>query len=345
MSLAAERKCILIVDDTPTNIGMIAAVLQDAYRTKIATNGERGIAIASGEDRPDLILLDVVMPGMDGYEVCRRLKANPVTAGIPIIFLTGQTDARDEAYGFAVGAVDYIHKPFSEAIVLARVKSQLALQIALAEARTARDQADTLLTALLPKVAADEIRGTGTVNPRRYDNVAVLFCDVADFSAFCDVNEPEDVVSRLDALFVLFEHIAAAHGMEKIKTVGDAFMAAAGLLVQLDDPVGTAVRAGLAMAQAVKDAHLGWKVRCGVNAGPVVAGIVGEERYQFDIWGDTVNVAARMVALGQTGSVVVTQEVWNLISSDFAGVSLGMREVKGKGVIPVVEITAGVAHT
>ena len=186
-----------------------------------------------------------------------------------------------------MGAVDYIHKPFSAPLVLARVKTQLALRAALSEANVARNQADELLHALLPKKAADEIRAIGTVIPRRYENVAVLFCDVSNFTAYCDKHEPEDVVSRLDALFVIFERITAKHGLEKIKTIGDGFMAAAGLLHHVADPVGSAVRCGLEMASTMIDAHLGWEVRVGVHSGPVVAGIVGQERYQFDIWGDT----------------------------------------------------------
>ena len=147
----------MIVDDTPTNLGVVSGVLKDLYRTKVATNGEKALVLAASE-KPDLILLDVMMPGMDGYEVCRRLKANPADARYPMIFLTAKTDAVDEEIGFGVGAVDYIHKPFSAPLVLARVKTQLALREALSEAHAARNQADELLHALLPKKAADEIR-------------------------------------------------------------------------------------------------------------------------------------------------------------------------------------------
>src|SRR5712691_919255 len=335
----SSHKLVLIVDDTPTNIGILSGVLkQDAYRMKVATNGEKALVLASASEKPDLILLDVMMPGMDGYEVCRRLKANPLTRDIPVIFLTAKTDALDEENGFEVGAVDYIHKPFSAPLVLARVKTQLALRAALSEAQAARNQADELLHALLPKKAADEIRAIGTVIPRRYENVAVLFCDVTNFTSYCDKHEPEDVVSRLDALFVIFERITARHGLEKIKTIGDGFMAAGGLLNEVKDPIGSAVRCGLEMASTLIDAHLGWEVRVGVHAGPVIAGVVGQERYQFDIWGDTVNVAARMVAMNAPGSVAATKEIWDQVSGDFAADSLGELDVKGKGTISVFGI-------
>ena len=120
---AQNKRLVLIVDDTPTNVAVVSGVLKDSYRTKVATNGEKALAIANGAEKPDLILLDVMMPGMDGYEVCRRLKDNPATRDIPIIFLTAKTEEVDEEKGFDVGAVDYIHKPFSAPIVLARVKT------------------------------------------------------------------------------------------------------------------------------------------------------------------------------------------------------------------------------
>jgi len=335
----SDNKLVLIVDDTPTNVGVVSGVLKDMYRTKVATNGEKALAIATAADKPDLILLDVMMPGMDGYEVCRRLKADPSTRDIPVIFLTAKIDALDEEKGFDVGAVDYIHKPFSGPIVLARVKTQLALQAALREAEEAREQADELLHALLPKKAADEIRAIGTVIPRRYENVAVLFCDVTNFTAYCDKHEPEDVVSRLDALFVIFERVVAKHGLEKIKTIGDGFMAAAGLLHKVDEPIAAALRCGLEMATTLIDPHLGWEVKVGVHSGPVVAGVVGQERYQFDIWGDTVNVAARMVEMSSPGSVAATQEIFEMVSAvEFYGEPLGELNIKGKGMIAVIGV-------
>jgi len=129
----SDQKLILIVDDTPLNIGVISGALKDSYKTKVATNGEKALALASAEEKPDLILLDIMMPGMDGYEVCSRLKNDPATREIPVIFLTGQTGAEDETRGFEVGAVDYVHKPFSPSVVKARVRSHILLREARAQ--------------------------------------------------------------------------------------------------------------------------------------------------------------------------------------------------------------------
>jgi len=124
---AADRPTILIVDDTPDNIMLLSRLLKDKYNTKVATNGTLALQIAQATPGLDLILLDVMMPGLDGYETCRRLKANPATAGIPVIFLTAKNQAEDEALGLALGAVDYITKPVSPAILFARVATQLTL--------------------------------------------------------------------------------------------------------------------------------------------------------------------------------------------------------------------------
>jgi len=144
----SPQKVILVVDDSPQNIQAITALLRQEYRLKAATSGETALALAAVSDwKPDLILLDIMMPGMDGYECCRRLKSDPITADIPVIFLTAKTDANAEAEGFSYGAVDYVHKPFDPIIVRARVKTQLALREARLKAEMAVRVRDQLLAA------------------------------------------------------------------------------------------------------------------------------------------------------------------------------------------------------
>ncbi|MBF0588856.1 MAG: two-component system response regulator [Magnetococcales bacterium] len=122
-----SKPLILIVDDTPDNLDVLGGVLGKEYKVKAALNGERALRIARGNPKPDMILLDVMMPGMDGHEVCRRLKADPVTASIPVIFVTAKAKVEDEKRGLELGAVDYITKPISPPIVELRVRTQLAL--------------------------------------------------------------------------------------------------------------------------------------------------------------------------------------------------------------------------
>jgi len=136
-----EKATVLVVDDTPDNLSLMSGLLKDDYKVKVANGGEKALKIAQSESPPDLILLDIMMPGMDGYEVCQHLKSNPATRDIPIIFLTAKAEVEDEKKGLEMGAVDYITKPVSPPIVMARVKAQLTLK---ASADFLRDKADYL---------------------------------------------------------------------------------------------------------------------------------------------------------------------------------------------------------
>jgi putative two-component system response regulator len=136
-----EKATVLVVDDTPDNLSLMSGLLKDDYKVKVANGGEKALKIAQSDNPPDLILLDIMMPGMDGYEVCQHLKSNPATRDIPVIFLTAKTEVEDEKKGLELGAVDYITKPVSPPIVMARVKTQLSLK---ASADFLRDKAEYL---------------------------------------------------------------------------------------------------------------------------------------------------------------------------------------------------------
>jgi class 3 adenylate cyclase len=338
MSGTEEKRLILLVDDAPENIQVAHAILKHTYKTRVATSGAKALEQVKAVPPPDLILLDVMMPEMDGYEVCTRLKADPVTRDIPVIFLTAKTEAEDEARGFEVGAVDYIHKPFSPPVVLARVQTHLNLRETREQLAREKRLVDRLLDNMLPAAAVTEIKATGKVTPQRFDNVAVLFVDLVNFTSFCDRHAPEEVVGGLGDLFILFEECAKRNGLEKIKTIGDAFLATGGLLEPLDDPLRAAVDCALAIADGVaKMENQQWRVRAGVHLGPVMAGIVGKERYQFDIWGDTVNIAARLTSAASPQTIAVTEEM----AARLQGLSVTPRggvELKGKGRVAIAEI-------
>ncbi|PQA77894.1 two-component system response regulator [Rhodoferax sp. TS-BS-61-7] len=136
-----EKSTVLVVDDTPENLSLMSALLKDHYKVKVANHGDKGLKIAMSDNPPDLILLDIMMPDIDGYEVCRRLKAHATTRDIPVIFLTAKSETEDEKKGLELGAVDYITKPISPSIVLARVATQLSLK---ASADFLRDKNDFL---------------------------------------------------------------------------------------------------------------------------------------------------------------------------------------------------------
>jgi putative two-component system response regulator len=141
LSDLGSRPTVLVVDDTPDNLALISMLLKDVYNVKVAVSGEKALKIAFAANPPDLILLDIMMPQMDGYEVCRRLKAAAATRDIPVIFVTARADEEDEQIGLELGAVDYITKPISPAILVARVKAQLTIK---ASADFLRDKNDFL---------------------------------------------------------------------------------------------------------------------------------------------------------------------------------------------------------
>jgi phosphoserine phosphatase RsbU/P len=185
MNEADQRKTVLLVDDAPANIQVVTAILKDIYKIRVATSGAKALALVKVAPPPDLILLDVMMPEMDGYEVCTRLKADPETRDIPVIFLTGQTEIEDETRGFEVGAVDYIHKPFSPAVVKARVQTHLVLrgireqlaQQLLAiqkELETARQIQMSILPSSIPQMAGLDIAA-------RYIPMTAVAGDFYDF--------------------------------------------------------------------------------------------------------------------------------------------------------------------
>ena len=343
MNSMTRKQLVLVVDDMPANIQVVHSILKTFCTTRIATDGAKALDLAKASPQPDLILLDVMMPDLDGYEVCRRLKSDASTRDIPIIFLTGKTEAEDETRGFELGAVDYIHKPFSPAVVQARVHTQLTLREAREQLAEEKRKVDHLLDNILPPAAVAEIKTTGSLTPRRYERVAVLFTDLVGFTSYCDQHAPEEVVNDLDGLFVAFEECAHRHGLEKTKTIGDAFLATAGLLQPVDDPLRAAVTCGLAFSEAASQSGRGWRVRSGVHMGSLMAGIVGKERYQFDIWGDTVNVAARLTGAASPSAVALTEGMAALLP-DATVFSRGEVELKGKGLVRIAEVTAMTQH-
>jgi len=346
--MAENPPTILVVDDDENNrYTLIRRLGREGY-TEVVEAHDGLQALNALATRPvDLILLDVMMPKMDGYQVLEHLKAEPALRDIPVIMISAVDALESVVRCIELGAEDYLQKPFNATLLRARIgaslekkrlRDQAAAHLQAIEAERLR--ADDLLHAILPAGAVQELKITNAVKPRRYDNVAVLFCDIVEFTAYCDRNPPEQVVSELQGLIERFEDIIAQHRMEKIKTIGDAFLATAGLLQRVEDPLLTSLRCGLAMVEAAKQAKPHWGVRVGVHHGMVVAGIVGRRQFLFDLWGDTVNTAARITACADVNSVFVSQHLWHRVGDQGHGTSRGSYDLKGKGRIELVHCHA-----
>jgi class 3 adenylate cyclase/CBS domain-containing protein/putative methionine-R-sulfoxide reductase with GAF domain len=199
------------------------------------------------------------------------------------------------------------------------------------QSQEARGQSDRLLRAILPDQIAEELKANDKVRARRHENVAVLFADIVGFTQYCDTHDPEEVLEALAEITERFEQIAEAQGLEKLKTIGDSFMAAAGLLSPMLNPDLQCVKAGLEMVSACADLNSSWTVRVGVHSGELVAGVIGTKKFLFDIWGDTVNTASRVESSGVPNGVSVSRDSWKKISHACLGESRGKVSVKGKG--------------
>ena len=325
---APYKPLVLIVDDTPENVTLLNGLLKGRYRTRIATDGERAVKAAAQAPRPDIVLLDVMMEGMDGYEVCRRLKADPQTRGIPVVFLTSKSEVEDEQMGFDVGAVDYITKPISPPIVLARVQTHLAL-------KAENERAERLLLNVLPAPIAERLKRSTATIADAVDDVSVVFADLVGFTPLAAANSAGDVVRLLDDIFRAFDACAALTGVEKIKTVGDCYLAVAGLPTARADHAAAAARFALGMRDALADYNAGTghtlQLRIGIESGPVVAGVIGKHKFSYDLWGDTVNAAARMESHGEPGRIQLGEGAARLLERDFVLEERGEIDVKGRG--------------
>jgi adenylate cyclase len=331
---------ILVVDDDEGNRTMLSRRLQRlGFQTTTADNGRSAVEKLKSE-RFDLMLLDIQMPEMNGYQVLECVKADPALRDIPIIVLSASDETEKVARCIEMGAEDYLPKPFDPVLLQARICASLEKKRLrdrevsyLRQIQEEKKRSDDLLHIILPHDVAHELKTTQAVKPRRLENVAVLFCDIVSFTAWCDKHAPHEVLTHLQSLVEAFEHISLECGLEKIKTIGDSFMATSGLLAPAANPALDCVRCGLAMIAKAKQLPPHWKVRVGVHAGPVMAGVVGRRKYQYDVWGDTVNTAARMEQAAPPGSICVTADTWQLVAAHCHGIRQGNVEIKGKGTL------------
>lgn len=482
MSLGSDEKgVILIVDDNPDTLDLLFFVLSDYdFTVLVANNGK--IALQRVEEaHPDLILLDVMMPGIDGFEICRRLKANESTQDIPVIFMTALSDTEDKVKGFDVGAVDYITKPIQAEVLKSRITTHLTIrnlnrslveqnkrlqaeiterqqkeeelrlsnqaiaassdgiviadarkpdmpityvnpafeqltgyqaeevigrncrflqgndtdQPALTELREAiqegrgckvilsnyrkngtlfwnelsispiydadgnlthfvgiqsditerkiaqealhyqQEQTENLLLNILPKPIAEQLKLEPSTIADSFEEVSVLFADLVGFTEFSNRRSAKELVEVLNVIFSGFDQLAEKHGLEKIKTIGDAYMVVAGLPMPRPDHTSAIAQMALDMQQSLTQVNAktgeSFSMRIGINSGSVVAGVIGLKKFSYDLWGDTVNIASRMESLGIPGTIQVTAQTYERLRDQFIFEERGIIPVKGKG--------------
>ena len=335
---------VLVVDDNELNRDLLSRRLnRQGHSVAVAVNGLQALEMVRANNF-DLVLLDVMMPEMDGFQVLEHLKADDSLRHVPVIMLSALDEMESVVRCIEIGAEDFLPRPYSPVLLNARVgacleKKRLRDQevFYLQQIEQEKQRADDLLHVILPEEIVGELKATNMVRPKRYEAVAVLFCDIMGFTAYCDGRQPEEVIPGLQRLVEAYEDLASRYDLQKIKTIGDSFMAAAGLLNAVENPVLNCVTCGLDMIVAARDTPANWQVRVGVHVGPVVAGVVGHRQYLFDLWGDTVNTASRLEAYGEPGAVNLSRAAWEHISHQSFGESLGMVQVKGKGDLEIIQ--------
>jgi adenylate cyclase len=323
---------VLIVDDEEQNRCLLRDPLRvRGYQVDEAENGLHALQKISRHP-PDVILLDVMMPEMDGFEVCRLLRKDAKTAHLPILMVTALSERGDRLLGIHAGASDFLNKPIDIQDVLLRVGNAVQAKRLFDLLQAEQEKSRALLSSILPESIADRM-GRGEVNiADHHPDVTVLLADLVGFTTLSAHIGPDRVVELLNEIFSAFDLLVEKWGLEKIKTIGDAYMVAGGIPFARPDHTEAIAELALDLrdevAQRNREYHTSIQLRIGIATGPVVAGVIGRKKFAYDLWGETVNTACRLEAAGQAGGILVTQETYERLKGKYR--FEGSRRISGK---------------
>jgi adenylate cyclase len=342
---ARERQSrILVVDDNASNRDVLARRLaREGHDVVPAENGAEALALCDAQDF-DLILLDLIMPEIGGYEVLQRLKASERTRHIPVIVISALDELDSVIRCIEAGAEDYLPKPFDPVLLRARIDSSLERKWLrdrekqlFADLDREKRKSETLLLNILPLSIANRMRAGEVAIADSVTEATILFCDLVGFTALSGQLSAEQTVDFLGQIFTAFDRLASEAGVEKIKTIGDAYMAAAGIPEPQADHAFRIASLAPRMLQAVRDVakatDLNLQARIGIHSGPIIAGVIGTHKFVYDVWGDSVNTASRMESHSVTGRIHVSDATRRALDGRFRFEPRGAIEVKGKGLM------------
>jgi adenylate cyclase len=335
---------ILVVEDLEENRELLLRLLSRlGYSVAFAHDGQAALAgIAKG--RPDLVLMDIIMPGMDGVTVLKRLKSDAATRHIPVIMLSSADEIDTVVNCIQLGADDFIPKPFNATLLAARIESSLAKkrlhdqeEAFLKRIQAERKVSERLLLNILPRPIAERLKSGQKIIADSFSEVTVLFSDFVGFTRRSAGMPPDVLVGMLNRIFSTFDDLCEQHGLEKIKMIGDAYMAVAGLPRPRREHAHAAAALALDMQAATSrfsaETSQRWRMRVGLNTGPVIAGVIGKSKFAYDLWGDTVNLASRMESHAPTGGILVTAATYELLRNEYAFDPGTVIRVKGQGEV------------
>lgn len=333
---------LLVVDDDSTNRDMLMRRLSRmGHEVESAGSGAEAMERLR-EGRFDAVLLDLVMPGLDGYEVLTRIKADAALVEVRVIMLSALDQVQGVARCIEAGADDFLAKPFNTVFLRARLGASLEKKAArdrerkyLAEIQAEREKSDLLLRNILPQTVAQRLKAGETMIADHIDEATVLFADLVGFTPLSRGMAPLELVGLLNEIFSYFDELAAGLGLEKIKTIGDAYMVAAGVPEPRADHAQASAALALRMSGALRevntrrgtDLHL----RTGLHSGPIAAGIIGRNKFAYDLWGETVNTASRMESSAPLDGIQVSAATAARLRGHFELAPLGRIQVKGMG--------------
>jgi adenylate cyclase len=353
-----EHVTVLAVDDQPPNLRLLNAVLSpNGYRVITASSGEQALELLHSSSI-DLVLLDIVMPGIDGYEVCQRIRSEPSTAFLPVVMITASGE-QEKIQAIKAGADDFINKPFHQGELLARVASlarlkryhdtitrqaaELAQWNTELEARVKTQleelqRINRLRRFLSPQVAELVINsGDDSFMGSHRREIVVVFCDLRGFTAFAESSEPEEVMTILAEYHAALGELIFRYQGTLERFTGDGLMVFFNDPIPLDEPARRAVEMALAMRDRVEMLTEGWSrlghdlgFGVGIAQGFATLGRIGYEgRFDYAAIGSVTNLAARLCAEAGPGQVLVAQRVFSAVESDAVGESVGVLELRG----------------
>jgi class 3 adenylate cyclase len=340
--MAGERGHILVVDDYPTNRLKLSLVLkQQGHTVAQAESGSQALDMLRAEPF-DLVLLDILMPEMDGYEVLREIKSDSSLRDIPIIVISAQDELESIVRGIELGAEDYLPKSFDPVLLKARIEACLEKkrlrdqeQAFVHELQKEREKSERLLLSILPVPVAERLKHTQDIIADNVEDVSVMFVDIVDFLPLSTSMPPVEMVKMLNAVFSTFDALVDQYKLEKIKTNGDCYMVVGGLPLpnaeHLEAIAGMALDVLASTSSFSRNDGKPFQLRLGIHTGPVIAGVIGTKKFAYDLWGDTVNIASRMESQGLPGTIQVTQDVYERLQDCYLFQPRGEITVKGKG--------------
>ena len=341
---AADTGKILVVDDNESNRNMLTRRLErEGHNVLVAENGRRALEMLRSQDF-DLVLLDVMMPEMDGYQVLEQLHADDKLRGLPVIMISALDELDTVVKSIELGAEDYLPKPFNPVILRARIGACLEKKrlrdrerAYMKKLRNEQERSEQLLLNILPRPIAERLKEGQRTIADVFPDVTVLFADLVGFTKMSEQLPPAELVAMLNRIFSMFDQLAEKHGLEKIKTIGDEYMAASGLPMPRPDHAEAMAEMALDMLAVIErfnaKRNRGVRIRIGLNCGPVTAGIIGTKKFAYDLWGDTVNIASRMESHGIANAIQVTEATYKRLRHKYAFQRRGIIHVKGKGAL------------